>query len=540
MQQQSSLPFEHEKVIDLFAGGGGVSEAISLELGREPDVAVNHDEWAIALHAVNHPNTQHYREDVYSVDPLQSTRGQPVGLLHASPDCTHFSQAKGGQPRSREIRSLAWVVRKWAGKVRPRVITLENVLFMTQWTSLVAKRDRATGRVVKIDGTVAARGEHVPLREQFLIPNKKKIGKTWRSFINALRGLGYVVEWKILKASDFGAGTTRERLFMMARCDGQPIRWPTPTHGKSPKQRPPVSAAESIDFSIHTPSIFDREKPLVPATLRRIATGCHRFILDAKDPFILPIKTENAEIMSPSLVQLSYGERKGQRPRCLDIREPLGTVVAGGIKHGLVTAHLKAANDRVRMLGFLEQANTGMVGHDLRDPMSTIIGKGCTQRLITAHTVKLKGSCRHGQSIQEPLHTIAAQGEHHALIQYELAPQEEAGALRVARFLRKYYDEGKPKARGRMTREALLASVTVMIKGEPFVIISIGMRMLTPRELATAQGFRRSYVIERTIDGRAVPRTRQVKMVGNSVSPHPYRALLRANFPQEVRYQVAA
>lgn len=240
-----------EIVVDFFAGGGGASEALRQALGRDPDVAVNHDPQAIGMHAANHPFTQHLPADVWEVDILREVAGRPVGWFHASPDCTHFSQAKGGQPRSKATRSLSWVVLKVAGKLAragltPRIISLENVKQIQGWTRLVAKRDKATGRVVKLDGSVAARGERVPVRDQFLVPDKKRMGSTWRQFVAALSALGYVVEWRMLKACDYGAGTSRERLFLIARRDGSPICWPEPTHGPS-RAHPFVTAADCID-----------------------------------------------------------------------------------------------------------------------------------------------------------------------------------------------------------------------------------------------------------------------------------------------------
>jgi DNA (cytosine-5)-methyltransferase 1 len=217
-----------EIVVDLFAGGGGASEALKQALGRDPDLAYNHDELAVGLHAANHPFTAHKREDIWVADPRAEVGGRAVGWFHASPDCTHFSQAKGGQPRSRATRSLSWVVLKWAGSLArggnaPRIISLENVEQILTWGPLVAKRCKITGRVIKLDGTVAARGEQVSVWQQALVPDKRHAGRTWSQFVAALRGLGYVVEWRKLIASDYGAGTSRKRLFLIARRDGQPI-----------------------------------------------------------------------------------------------------------------------------------------------------------------------------------------------------------------------------------------------------------------------------------------------------------------------------
>ena len=638
-----------EVVVDLFAGGGGASEALRQALGRDPDIAINHDEWAIGMHAANHPFTRHMREDIWHADPVREVGAAPVGWLHASPDCTHFSQAKGGQPRSRATRSLSWVVMKWAGTLAragraPRIISLENVEQILKWGPLVAKRCKATGRVLKLDGSVAARGERVPLGEQFLVPDPRHAGRTWRQFVSALRGLGYLVEWKKLTASDFGAGTSRTRLFMVARRDGEAIRWPAPTHGKAPGLQPFVTAADCIDWSIPCPSIFERKKPLADATLRRVAKGLKRYVLDAPNPFIIgadsagdehgdqganrgrtcarrgsrrgrvdarsevqpasgqsipsdglraaplhasagalslvagrcgqrsepgcgnaqdarnavaPLVTEHANstnarswsaaeplrtqcanvkgghfaLAAATLVQTGYGEREGQAPRALDLAQPLGTVVGGGGKHAVAAAHLVkfrgdsdgrpvgeplptitsgagaarpagAAHAMGVIAAYLEQANTGMVGHDAREPLSTVVGKGCTQRVVGADLV-------------------------------QLSPEHEASALRVAAFLVKYYgtaagvDIAEPL--DTVTTRDRLALVTVLVQGVPHVIVDIGLRMLKPHELYRAQGFPADYIIDRTADGRPLSVSRAVRMVGNSVSPPPLLAIARAN-----------
>lgn len=504
-----------EIVVDLFAGGGGASTALEAAIGRPVDIAINHDPWAVGMHAANHPYTRHLCQDVWEADPRAECAGRPVGVLHASPDCTHFSQAKGGQPRSRATRSLSWVVLRWAGTVRPRIITLENVREILKWGPLVAKRDRTTGRVVRLDGTVAAPGERVPLDQQYLVPDKRHEGRTWRQFVATLRGMGYAVDWKRLRACDYGAGTSRERLFMVARCDGQPIAWPEPTHGTAPDRRPMVAAADCIDFGDLGRSIFDRPRPLAEATMRRIARGVVRHVLQASDPFFLtefanastgrtwsaaePLRTQCAgvkgghfAVVAPTLVQTGYGEREGQSPRSLDIRQPLGTAVAGGVKHALVAA-------------LLEQACSGYytgADQNLRTPAPTICAKGSIQRLVSADLG-------------------------------ELSPEVEAGALRVAAFLINYYGQGTaldlrdPLAT--VTTRDRLALVTVHVGGVPHVITDIRLRMLRPAELYRAQGFPPEYIIDRTADGRPISTTAAVRMVGNSVSPPPLAAILDSN-----------
>lgn len=590
--RQYILGLGHELVVDLFAGGGGASTGIEQALRRHVDIAINHDADAVALHEANHPQTRHYVSDVFDVDPLQATGGQAVGLLHASPDCTHHSQARGGQPRSRAIRSLSWVVHRWAGKVRPRVITLENVEQILQWSQLVAKRCPKTGRVLRLDGTVAPRGERTPIDQQFLVPDASRKGQNWEHFVAGLRRLGYTVQWRILVAADYGAPTTRRRLFLIARCDGLPITWPAPTHAKhpGPGRKRWRAAAECIDWSIPCPSIFERERPLAEATLRRIAKGVRKYVLDASKPFIVatgqqsgsdrtraadaPLSTvvSKAEhcLVSPTLVQAGYGEREGQQPRALDIEQPLGTVVAGGIKHAVAAAMLVqaghgegkdgsarwsyGANDIDGPMGtvtasggaqalgvaYLAQMNGGGYtgsGHAATEPMSTVTAAGSQQQLVAAMLIHAYSSntCGGEGDLQQPAKTVTAGGQHHAVVECTLAPEHEAGALRVAAFLMRYYGQGgqdgdvaQPAAT--ITTKDRLALVTVMVKGTPFVVLDIGLRMLQPRELYTAQGFPTSYVIDRRADGSTLPKSAQVRMCGNSVSLPPMAAIVRANY----------
>ncbi|WP_339426355.1 DNA cytosine methyltransferase [Pseudomonas proteolytica] len=284
-------PQDDEIVVDFFCGGGGAGTGLEMGLGRAVNVAKNHSPQAISMHTVNHPGAQHFTTDVFEGDPDTECGGKAVGWFHMSPDCTHHSQAAGGQPRKREIRNLSWIGLKWAGMKRPRVISLENVKQILQWGRLIAKRDKATGRVVKLGGEIAAPGEVVPVGQQFLIPDPKQRGRTWRRFVALLEGMGYVVEWKVIRACDFGAPTSRERLFMIARCDGQPIVWPEPTHAKNPTkgQQKWKTAADCIDFTDLGKSIFGRKKDLAPATLRRVAKGMKKFVIDSAAPFIVPI-----------------------------------------------------------------------------------------------------------------------------------------------------------------------------------------------------------------------------------------------------------
>lgn len=288
---------DDEIVVDFFCGGGGAGTGLEMGLGRPVNVAKNHSPDAISMHSANHPSAVHYTTDVFEGDPDTECGGKAVGWFHMSPDCTHHSQAAGGQPRKREIRNLSWIGLKWAGMKRPRVISLENVKQILQWGPLIAKRDKATGRVVKLGGEVAAAGEVVPVSQQFLIPDPKRRGRTWKRFVALLEGMGYQVDSRVIKACDFGAPTSRERLFMIARCDGQPIVWPEPTHAKAPSkgQLPWRTAADCIDFSDLGKSIFGRKKDLAPATLRRVAKGMKKFVIDNANPFIVPIANWSGE-----------------------------------------------------------------------------------------------------------------------------------------------------------------------------------------------------------------------------------------------------
>lgn len=569
---QFLLPLAAKLVIDLFAGGGGASTGIEQAIRRPVDVAINHDADAIGMHEVNHPQTRHYRADIREVDPLSVTRGELVGLLHASPDCTHHSQALGGQPRSHEIRSLAWIVIRWAGQTRPEVITLENVEQMMQWSPLIAKRDPATGRVITLDRVtdqatgkstfrVAAPGEVVPRGNQFLVPDPKHKGRNWRHFVQSLRDLGYKVEWRVIRNADLGAHSTRTRLYLIARRDGLPIVWPAQTHWKNPKPgkqawRP---AADCIDWSIQGQSIFGRKKELAAATMRRIAHGLQKFVLDSPQPFIVnmahggkiealdkPISTIATEkggcraLVSPTLIQMGYGEAKGQAPRVLDLSQPLGTAVAGGIKHAISSAYLVQA-------GHGEGKDGGKRwsygANDIRGPLGTVTASGGGQSLASAFMVQANGGFNStpARDLREPVSTVTTSGSQQQLItaslQHQLSPEHEAGALRCAAFLMRYHASGGQWADLRdpmttITTHDRLALVTVWLKGEPWVIVDITLRMLVPRELYNAQDFPPGYVIDRTASGKALTKTAQVRMVGNSVSPLPMRLIVAANYSE--------
>lgn len=562
---QFILPLAAGLVVDLFAGGGGASTGIEQALGRHVDIAINHNPDAIGMHEVNHPQTKHYIADVWEIDPMEATGGQAVELLHASPDCTHHSQALGGQPREQDIRSLAWVVHRWAGKAKPNVITLENVKQMLQWSPLVAKRDKATGRVITLDKArdpatgkmvhrVADPGEHVPRRNQFLVPDKKRLSHNWQHFVEGLRRLGYVVQWKVYVNADLGAHSTRKRLYMVARRDGKPIVWPEPTHAKKPKKgmkrwRP---AADCIDWSIQGRSIFNREKPLVDATLRRIATGMFDYVLEAPEPFIVPAthtdvsnRTRNLREPMPTVTGANRGELMLVTPTLVpvthmrdvayDVQQPLRTITtAKGGETALATA-------------FMVQANGGFndtPARDVREPMSTVTTTGSQQQLIVAHLTALRRNSN-GSAPRAPLPTITAGGEHHGLVTYHLSKEHEEGALRCAAFLMRYHGTGGQWTDLRdpmttVTTHDRLALVTVWFKGEPWVIVDICLRMLTPRELYNAQDFPASYIIDCTSSGKLLSKTAQIHMCGNSVSPLPMRLIVAANMPQYQAQKVAA
>ena len=634
-------PQDDEIVVDFFCGGGGAGTGLEMGLGRTVNVAKNHSPQAISMHTVNHPGAQHFTTDVFEGDPDTECGGKAVGWFHMSPDCTHHSQAAGGQPRKREIRNLSWIGLKWAGMKRPRVISLENVKQILQWGRLIAKRDKATGRVVKLGGEVAAPGEVVPVGQQFLIPDPKQRGRTWRRFVALLEGMGYVVEWKVIRACDFGAPTSRERLFMIARCDGQPIVWPDATHAKNPTkgQQKWKTAADCIDFSDLGKSIFGRKKDLAPATLRRVAKGMKKFVIDSAAPFIVPIANWSGEtvqsadeplrtitsypkggafsmvspIIAPAthqgsdrindpldplptvtcanrgeltlisplmvgaggpeysgkpvgmdqpvgtlmtqnhraltsacIVQAGHGEGSGANKRrshgVNDICGPIGTVTGSGGGQSVSTAVMIQANG-----GFNTTHAKGM-----HEPMTTVTNTGSQQQLAVANLVHLRGNCD-ARNLNDPLHTVSAGGQHHglvsafmerafgggggksSLVSLTLSPEHEAGALRVAAFLISYYGTENISAcdapAPTITTKDRLAMVTVMVKGTPYVIVDICLRMLKPSELYKAQGFPADYIISHGAAGKPFTKTQQVHMCGNSVSPPPMAALARANDP---------
>lgn len=482
-------------VIDLFAGGGGASEGIRMALGRDPDIAVNHDPEAIAMHMANHPGTKHYVCDIHDVDPVEACGGIPVDLLWASPDCTHHSKAKGGKPRDRKLRFLAWAVVDWAEKVHPAVICLENVEEFRSW------------------GPLDPNG----------YPIKAMKGKIFDSFTTTLRNLGYSVDWRELRACDYGAPTTRKRLFLVARCDGRPIVWPKPTHG--PWGIPFRTAADCIDWSIPCPSIFERERPLADATLRRIARGIVKFVLQNPSPFLIqyhgetgPNQVRGQSIDEPLMVvdaspryamisPVFTEHANASSPRCMPADEPLRTICAStkGGHHALVTA-------------FLAKHYGGVTGAKIDIPLGTVTGVD-HHSLVACHLLRQFGTST-GSPIEAPAGTIMPGGCGKTAL--------------VSAFLSKYYGAGigeeVERPIGTVTGHDRFGLVTVQVDGETYALADIGMRMLQPRELYRAQGFPEEYVIDLEFGGKPLTKTAQVRMVGNSVCPPVAKAIIRANF----------
>ena len=572
---------DDEITVDLFAGGGGASEGIKQATGRDPDIAVNHDWEAVALHLANHPRTVHYLKDVFKVDPRTVCNGRPVGLLWASPDCKHFSKAKGAAPVSKRTRDLAWVVIEWARLVAPRVIILENVEEFQTWGPL-----GADGRPCKI-----------------------RKGTTFRAWRRRLVHLGYQVELREIAADTLGTPTIRNRLYVIARRDGAPIVWPQATHGdpasaqvKAGQLKPWHTAADCIDWSLPCHSIFLTKeegravgvnRPLVDATMRRIAKGVMRYVVDAPEPFIVPLthqggeRTESAREPFRVITGANRGEKalvvplitqhaNASAPRSNAANEPLrtqcaeikgghfalvaaflakhyGGVVGSDVRRGVgtVTAvdhHSVVAANLVHM-GHGEGADgSARFSHGVRtvqQPLNTITASGATAGIVASHLVKLRGT-NVGSATSEPVHTISAQGMHHA---------------EVRAFLVKYYgadqDPRLDEPLHTATSKARFGIVTV--HGEPYAIADIGMRMFAPRELYRAQGFPEDYVIHQVPDIRktllqghgvtlaqaradwiALTKTAQIRMCGNSVCPPVARALVAANYVARRRVLEAA
>lgn len=443
-----------EIVVDNFAGGGGASTGIELATGRPVDIAINHDPAAIAMHRANHPETVHYNENVWDVDPREVTKGRKVGLAWFSPDCTHHSKARGGKPRDKNIRGLAWVSVRWAATVKPRVIMLENVEEFQDW------------------GPLDKKGQ----------PIESQKGRTFRSFVHQLRKQGYEVDWRELRACDYGAPTIRKRFFLIARCDGRPIIWPKPTHGdpQSPavqagKLKPWRTAGEIIDWSLPVPSIFDTSeeikhkygiravRPLAENTMRRIGLGIWKFIINNPNPFIAPVDWQAGDHSGPVAAFLAkYHTETTNDPRGQTLDRPLLTQDTSN-RFALVTAHLQRVEeenpDAERVYAFLIAYYGSSIGQPLDEPLGTVVTKD-----------------RFG---------------------------------------------------------------LVMVKGTTYKIVDIGLRMLEPHELFAGQGFPKSYIFDRDHTGRPIPKKEQVAKCGNAVPPQFAEALVRANLPELCDLKVA-
>ena len=576
-----------ELIVDNFAGGGGASTGIEMATGYSVDIAINHDPEAIKMHKANHPNTKHYCENVWAVDPVKACNGHPVGLAWFSPDCKHFSKAKGGKPKDKNIRGLAWVACRWAGLVRPRVIMLENVEEFKTWGPL-------------------NRGHH---------PIKAKQGKTFEKFVQQLNDLGYTVEFKELIAADYGAPTMRKRFFLIARCDGKPIVWPEPTHApadseevKAGLKKPYVGAYTQLDFSLPCPSIFDtseeiKEKygiravrPLAQKTMDRIARGFIKFVLNNPKPFIIqcnhggerrpndirePMPTITGKhgygIVEPYMVQI--GQTGFTKDRSKDVREPLTTIVSknehclieptlapymgknttnhpgGNCKdpiHTITTGNQQCLISPTLIQYHSETSKDGVRGQTIKDPIMTVDSSN-RYGLVASFLHKYydggyKGA---GETVENPLPTVTA-WDHNSVVTANLIqmknhcdgkdirqplPTITAGDGHfgeVRAFLIKYYGQGT----GQDIKDPL-DTVTaqdrfglVTINGTDYQIVDIGLRMLEPRELYGCQGFPDDYIIDHDYTGKTYPRSEQVRRCGNAVCPPIPAALVRANLPE--------
>ena len=576
-----------EIIVDNFAGGGGASTGMELATGRVVDIAINHDPDAILMHRTNHPHTTHYQASVWDVDPVEVCRGRPVGLAWFSPDCKHFSKAKGGKPVDKNIRGLAWIVLRWAGTVRPRVIILENVEEFQTWG---------------------------PVRKGK--PVKKLTGQTFRKWLDQLRNLGYDVEWRELVAADYGAPTTRKRFFLIARCDGRPIVWPTPTHApadspevKAGLRKPWRSAAEIIDWSLPTPSIFDtkesiREKynltaqrPLRPNTMARVARGVDKFVIKTASPFLVvvnhsgefrgqdpgePLQTVTAKhgsgvaspvlapwtvtnttnstghpasepvdtartgggggqmFLSASLVQ--YHTEQGERVRGQGLDAPLLTVDASN-RYGLSAVclekyygtatgqgageplHTITAKDREGVVAAsLSKFYGGVVGAEMSQPLPTVTSID-HNAVQMAHMVKLKGT-NLGGPVSEPVQTITAGGGHFGVVSTVVAPVSPGADLKNWPKILELLNTYC----GYDLKENEV--ILFQIAGSLYYLADIGLRMLTPRELYRANGFPDDYIIDRDYTGKEYGKAKQVARCGNAVPPPFATALVRANLPE--------
>lgn len=543
---------QNEIVVDNFAGGGGASTGIEMAIGRSVDIAINHDPAAIAMHRANHPMSEHYCEDVWHVDPVEACKGRPVALVWFSPDCKHHSKAKGGKPVSKKIRGLAWVAVRWAKKVHPRVIMLENVEEFMDWGRLDAN----------------------------MRPDPRYKGETFRRFVRQLEQLGYKVEWRLLRASDYGAPTIRKRFFLIARCDGLPIVWPEPTHAEpgtlevvAGLKKPWVPVSEVLDFSLPCPSIFASSeeimeqygiravRPLSENTLKRIARGLMKFVVNNPKPFIVQVNHSGDQFRGQDIddpldtITAKHGTgvvapvlmRNNENAVGSDAREPIGTITTGGhhmlIAPSMIQYHSEQSED-VRgqtvdkpimtvdssnryglvepfliQTGYGEREGQKPRVLDMDKPLGTVVAQSNKFAMAAAFVTQFNNNCD-GQSMDAPLNTMTAKSNHFG---------------EVNAFLVKYYGSGDNAVSCELPAPTITAKDRmglVTVHGEDYKIVDIGLRMLTPRELFDAQGFPPDYIIDVDADGKPYPKSEQVARCGNAVCPPIPAALVRANLPE--------
>lgn len=553
-----------ELIVDNFAGGGGASTGIELAIGRPVDIAINHDPDAIAMHKVNHPFTKHYQESVWDIDPRRITEGRPVGIAWFSPDCKHFSKAKGGKPVDKKIRGLAWIALRWAGTVRPRIIMLENVEEFQTW------------------GPVR-RGK----------PVKSKQGQTFRKFVSQLEALGYKVEYKVLRACDYGAPTIRKRFYLIARCDGLPIVWAEPTHGEG--RKPYRTAAECIDWSLPCPSIFGRKKELAVNTQRRIAKGLDKFVIKNPKPFIMQMNFENAaqDVDKPLSTQTAVNKHFVVEPKFTpyimsnntnnathSVKEPLPTVTTGNRNFvcapTLVQYHTETSAKETRgqdvkqplrtidgspryglQAAYLSKYFSGekQAGADVQSPMPTVTGID-HNAVVAANLLHYYGGEDHASDMDKPIATVTTLPKHYLTESHLCVFQNNMDcksvdepiptvtqALKfgqVKTYLRKI-DSAQNLGNWDKVRRLLndyagysIADDEILIleiNKAQYFIYDVGMRMLKAKELKLAQGFPDDYCIDiESKIGKSYSEAKQIARLGNAVCPPVATALIKANY----------
>lgn len=427
-------------IIDCFAGGGGASVGIEMALGRPVDIAINHDPDAILMHKTNHPDTLHLTENIFRVDLKKYVKGRHVALMWASPDCTSHSKAKGGKPRERGLRILPWAVYKHAKAILPDVTLMENVEEIQQWGPLDA------------DGH----------------PIKERRGEDYQKFITAMKSLGYIFDCLELVAADYGAPTTRKRWYAIFRRDGREIKWPEPTHFKDRAPHWKV-CGDYIDWSDLGRSIFDRKKPLADATMKRIANGIRKYVIDNPAPYIV----RNKEAVA-FLIQY-HGETKTGDSRGQLLTEPIKTIDTSN-RYGLVTA-------------FVTKFYKSGIGQGCDEPLHTITTSPGHFELISAFLIKYYGTGENCSDLNDPLGTITT--------------KDRFG----------------------------LVNVIIETAGEQYILKDIFLRMLKPEELKLMQGFPKDYIIDRDYNWKPYPIAKQVARIGNSVVPIMAQKLVEANCP---------